>query len=80
MSIMVGKDRPHRQWLELLHSVGFKVIQIWNLPDGGNDEGINKAMLSVYQIKWLSNHIIRPYRSSLSLLNNGTLGCYPTAR
>ena len=45
MSIMAGKKRSRGQWLELLHSVGLKLIRVWNSPDGGNDEGVIEAML-----------------------------------
>ncbi|CAD6579776.1 MAG: hypothetical protein ASARMPRED_009245 [Alectoria sarmentosa] len=46
MSIMAGKERSRRQWLELLHSVGLRLIRVWISPDSGDAEGIIEAMLS----------------------------------
>ena len=43
MSIMAGKKRSRREWLELLESVNLKIIRIWDSPD--SDEGVLEAML-----------------------------------
>ena len=45
MSVLAGKERSRGEWVGLSHSVGLKMIRIWDSLDSGNDEAVIEAML-----------------------------------
>ena len=47
MAILAGLLRSRAHWVELLHSVGLEVEDIWSSPDSEDSEGVVVAMLKV---------------------------------
>ena len=45
MVLMAGLKRTHRQWVELVESVGLRVVKIWKSPYSGDEEGVIEAAL-----------------------------------
>jgi hypothetical protein len=45
MAVLTGMERSRKQWMELLESVGLKVIHIWQSPDKDDCEGIIEAIV-----------------------------------
>jgi hypothetical protein len=45
MAVLAGMMRPLMHWVELVESVGLKVVKVWLSTDAGDYEGVVEAAL-----------------------------------